>query len=194
VLQNQWPELHYMCACLGSEKACMYCTSSTSTTPTRSIQSTSCNSGAPSPTFQKQMTTHGTSRLQVAILQPDYPAYLVVLEQDVDTGSEQSTDIVSSQSTAMPDDTKKRGRGRPCKGKRSRYQKFVRGLKEKIVENPDTFDIQSVVLLPSLLLHAERREKLLSMIEDFQREVKLNKIGKSFSDAAALMNNTHNNQ
>lgn len=127
------------------------------------------NYAAAQQAAQDQKTTRVASRLQVAVPEPDHPAYLVIVEEGVTSGSEQSTNIESTQSTVKPGATKPQ---RPCKGKRLRYRKFVQRLKQQALENPNSFDMKDVELLPSLLNHAERRERLMLYMERFQRNLK----------------------
>jgi len=127
------------------------------------------NYSAAQQAAQDQKATRVASRVQVAVPEPDHPAYLVIVEEGATSGSEQSTNIESTQNSVTTSASKQQ---RPCKGKRLRYRKFVQRLKRQASENPNSFDMKDVELLPSLLNHAERRERLMLYMERFQRNLK----------------------
>jgi len=62
-------------------------------------------------------------------------------------------------------------RNRPCKGKRHRHKKLVHRLQMQILENPEDFTMDDVVLPPSLLANEEQRLKLIGRMKLYQHEV-----------------------
>jgi len=57
-------------------------------------------------------------------------------------------------------------RSRPCKGKRSRYNKFVERLRDTAMEAPHLIDIQSVVWPPSLQNDQQKQLKLMTYLTE----------------------------
>jgi len=62
---------------------------------------------------------------------------------------------------------------RPCKGKRIRYKKLVERLKDEISAHPTTFQLENVVLPPSLMKNEKRRFLLMDLIERHRHQVQM---------------------
>jgi len=62
---------------------------------------------------------------------------------------------------------------RPCKGKRNRYQKLVKHLEAQILQDPSSFDFQTVTLPPSLQRNDTQRAKLRERMHSFQYQAKM---------------------
>jgi len=60
---------------------------------------------------------------------------------------------------------------RPSKGKRDRYKNLVHRLKAQILENPEAFTMDEVVLPPSLQANDNQRRKLIHEMKRYQDEV-----------------------
>jgi len=69
---------------------------------------------------------------------------------------------------AVAEERNQEKKNRPCKGKRNRYKKLVQRLETQISENPEIFDIDQVVLPPSLQANHSQRLKLIDRMERYK--------------------------
>jgi len=62
---------------------------------------------------------------------------------------------------------------RPCKEKRNRYKKLVKRLEAQILQDPSSFDVETVSLPPSLQRNDKQRAKLMERMNSFQYKAKM---------------------
>jgi len=60
---------------------------------------------------------------------------------------------------------KRKGKRRPCKGKRDRYRKLVSVSMDRIDQDPEAFDVQQMELPPSIANNASLRKKITARLE-----------------------------
>jgi len=56
---------------------------------------------------------------------------------------------------------------RPCKGKRNRYKKLVKRLQIQFLEDPSSFELETVSLLPSVHRNDTQRARLMQRMDNF---------------------------
>lgn len=89
-------------------------------------------------------------------------------------------------------DAKRRGKLRPCKGKRDRYRKLVLRLVDEIREDPKAFNFESTDLPPSLASDDKAKEKLRGMLQKCVDEACAHHPeGASYQDECAKANPFH---
>lgn len=62
-------------------------------------------------------------------------------------------------------------RSRPCKAQRNRYRKSARHLEEWVVQSPETFDADALLLPPSIASRPHVKKKLMSRLLTLRSEV-----------------------
>jgi len=62
---------------------------------------------------------------------------------------------------------------RPCKGKRNRYKKFVKRLQIQFLEDPSSFELETINLLPSLQRNDKQRPRLMQRMVNFMYQAKM---------------------
>jgi len=111
-----------------------------------------------------------TDRAQIPCKEP-------VLEMDATCcssvyGQESMNDSVLSDPAWEKTKSNKSSRAsRPCKGKRLRYQKLVVRLKSELLASPKTFDMEKVLLPPSMLQNERKRLMLIGRMDQFRQQV-----------------------
>jgi len=62
---------------------------------------------------------------------------------------------------------------RPCKEKRNRYKKLVKRLEVQILQDPSSFDFETISLPPSLQRNDRQRVKLMERMNSFHYRAKI---------------------
>jgi len=69
------------------------------------------------------------------------------------------------------ENTLKKKLGRPCKGKRHRFNKFVDRLKMDVLTKKEAFSVEDVYWPPHLLANDSDRQKVIRILEAYQLQV-----------------------
>jgi len=78
----------------------------------------------------------------------------------------------SSEKPASSKKKRRRGRAnRPCKGKRDRYLRFMMRVCSEVYEDPTSFNLNNVVLPPSLTSNPKKYQFFKGQIQSYQRQI-----------------------
>jgi len=77
------------------------------------------------------------------------------------------------QGLVPPTTTSKKHR-RPCKGKRLRFHKMIDELKERVRQEQENFDVESIQLASHITIHDNTLAKIKTMMAKYREQVLAN--------------------